>query len=188
MFFRFWVLAPARLTEYDTIRYCQYDTVIKKRAGARMPGKARLGEGCFVKKDVIVSISGLQQADEQEPDKVELVTPGRFYLRDGNYYISYHESELTGMEGTRTTVKVGPGRRVSITRTGRNHSQLCFEPGQRSNALYQTEYGPLNVATITERVESCLGSDGGSLEIRNAVEIDNVYAATNHLKIDVRVS
>ena len=49
-----------------------------------------------MKKDVIVSISGLQQADEQEPDKVELVTPGRFYLRDGNYYISYHESELTG--------------------------------------------------------------------------------------------
>lgn len=140
-----------------------------------------------MKKDVIISISGTQQYDDPEPDKVELVTRGRFYLRDGNYYISYHESELTGMEGTRTTVKVEPGR-VSITRTGSNHSQMNFVPGQRHNALYQTEYGPLNIATITEMVHASLSEEGGRLEIRYAVEIDNVYTATNHLKIDVRPS
>ncbi len=140
-----------------------------------------------MKKDVIISISGTQQYSDPEPDKVELVTAGRFYLRDGHYYISYHESELTGMEGTRTTVKVGPGC-VRITRTGRNHSQLDFVPGQRHNALYQTEYGPLNIATITERVHAALSDEGGHLEIRYAVEIDNVYAATNHLRIDVRPS
>lgn len=116
-----------------------------------------------MKKDVIISIAGTQQYDDPQPDKVELVTSGRYYLRDGNYYISYHESELTGMEGTRTTLKVEPGR-VSITRTGSTHSQLVFVQGQRHNALYQTEYGPLNIATITELVHSSLSEEGGRLE------------------------
>lgn len=137
-----------------------------------------------MKRDVMISIVGSQQYDEPEPDKIELVTPGRYYLREGNYFISYQESQLTGMEGTRTTVKVEPGK-ISITRTGRSHSQMCFVPGQRNASLYQTEYGPLHVTTVTQQMESTLGQEGGSLEIRYAVEINQVYTATNHLKITV---
>ena len=61
-----------------------------------------------MKKDVIISIRGLQESQGESEDPITLVTAGRFYRKNGLYYITYDETELTGLEGTRTTVKVGP--------------------------------------------------------------------------------
>ena len=70
-----------------------------------------------MKKDVIISIRGLQESQGESEDPITLVTAGRFYRKNGLYYISYDETELTGLEGTRTTVKVGPDT-VKVIRTG----------------------------------------------------------------------
>jgi len=51
-----------------------------------------------MQKDVIISIYGLQQQEEGSFEPVTLVTAGRYYKRGGQYFVSYDESELTGME------------------------------------------------------------------------------------------
>ena len=58
-----------------------------------------------MKKDVIISLVGTQENDG-EKDKIELITEGSMYKKGDSYYITYKESQLTGMEGTTTTVKV----------------------------------------------------------------------------------
>ena len=45
-----------------------------------------------MKKDVIISIKGLQQMDDPETDEITLTTEGRFYRRSGSYYLTYEES------------------------------------------------------------------------------------------------
>ncbi|WP_458863474.1 YwiB family protein [Acidaminobacterium chupaoyuni] len=138
-----------------------------------------------MKKDVIISISGRQDYEDQSPEKVELVTNGQYYLRGGKYYIVYEESALTGMEGTKTTMKIEPDA-LTILRTGAVSSQLRLCAGQRHTALYQSNYGPLNISTITQSLTSQLGEDGGFLEVSYAVEVDHVYTNTNYLRLEIR--
>ena len=40
---------------------------------------------------------------------MELVSEGKFYVKDGTQYIVYEESELTEMKGVTTVIKVLPG-------------------------------------------------------------------------------
>lgn len=59
-----------------------------------------------MKKDVLITIKGTQKIGN-EKDVIEMVTTGRFYRKNQMYYISYEETEATGYEGCRTTLKVG---------------------------------------------------------------------------------
>ena len=56
--------------------------------------------------DVIISISGLQ--DARTPDNIEFVTCGKYSYEKNFIRISYMESELTGLEGTQTTITITP--------------------------------------------------------------------------------
>ncbi len=138
-----------------------------------------------MKKDVMISIYGLQEAEGSGADNVTLVTRGLYARRGGKYYVSYEESDLTGLKGTRTTLRIGDGS-VVVMRRGMFPSQLIFEEGRRHTSLYHTEYGDLIVGVNTEKIHSSLDDEGGSLDVRYAVEIDHSLAGTNHLKVDVR--
>lgn len=140
-----------------------------------------------MKKDAIISIRGRQELDDPETDIVTLVTAGRFYRRNGSYYLTYDETDLTGMTGTKTTLKVSD-RSVTVLRTGLYPSQLIFEEGKRHMSLYETGYGPLTVAVRTEHIDNTLTDQGGSLNVRYAVEIDHAHAGINSLCIDVRAT
>ena len=138
-----------------------------------------------VNKDVIISIYGLQEAEGLEQSNITLVTQGKYARRGGRYYVSYEESELTGLSGTRTTLSIDD-QAVVVKRSGLYPSQMIFEKGKRHNSLYHTEYGDLIVGLSTEQIRSTLGDNGGSLDVRYAVEIDHSLAGTNHLKLDIR--
>lgn len=140
-----------------------------------------------MKKDAIISIRGRQELDDPETDIVTLVTPGRFYRKNGTYYIAYDETDLTGMTGTRTTLKIAPDS-VSVIRTGLYASHLIFETGKRHMSLYDTDFGQLTVAVCTESIKSTLTDQGGSLDVRYAVEIDHAHAGFNNLRIDIRAA
>ena len=60
--------------------------------------------------------------------------------RGGKYYIAYEESELTGLEGTKTTVKLD-GKTVALIRTGTFPSHMLFAEDERHVGLYQTPIG-----------------------------------------------
>lgn len=137
-----------------------------------------------MKKDVLISIYGLQEAEGTAPDNITLVTKGKYARRGGRYFVSYDESELTGLVGTRTTLQIDKDM-VVVHRTGQYPSQLVFEKGRRHTSLYHTEYGDLIVGVNTEHIRSSLDDDGGSLDVQYAVEIDHALAGTNHLKVDI---
>ena len=81
-----------------------------------------------MKKDVLITIKGTQRVGG-ESDVIEMMTTGRFYRKNKLYYISYEETEATGYEGCRTTLKVGPNDKVTMTRFGPSRSQLIVEQG-----------------------------------------------------------
>ena len=138
-----------------------------------------------VKKDVIISIKGLQQDPEGESDTITLVTAGRYYRKNDHYYISYEESELTGLEGTLTTFQIERDR-VTLLRVGEVNSQMVFEEGRRHLSMYDTPYGALSVGINTRKMRAELDARGGSIEIDYAIEIDHALAGQNLFRIHVR--
>jgi len=138
-----------------------------------------------VKKDAVFSIKGLHQADDQEPDEVMLTTEGRFYRKGGSYYLMYDESEVTGFEDSRTTVKVSDGS-VTVTRSGKYPSMLTFDQGKRHMGMYNTEYGGITISVNTRAISSSLTDDGGSVSVDYDIEFQHAYMSSNSLSIDVR--
>ena len=138
-----------------------------------------------MKKDVIISIRGLQEQDGEAGDPITLVTPGRYYRKNDSYYISYEESELTGLAGTRTTLRVKPDY-VKLVRTGLYPSELLFELGKRHMSLYHTDYGDLSIVVSTNHIRNTLTDDGGDLDVQYTVEVANTPVGVNHLSLTIK--
>ena len=137
-------------------------------------------------KNVILSIRGQQVYDREEPEVTELVTEGTLIPgEDGRYTLRYQESELTGLEGTNTTIDVETGR-VTILREGQVNSQMVFEEGRRHLTMYNTPYGALSIGVNTRRMKVDLDETGGSIEIDYALEVDHAVAGENLFQIYVR--
>lgn len=136
-----------------------------------------------MKTDVIISIKGTQKTDAAS-DCVEFITEGTLDAEQNKYFISYAESEVTGLSGN-TTLLIEEGR-VIMTRTGDNSSHMIFEEGVRHLSHYDTGFGVFNVGVNTHSIGSTIGADGGELRVKYSIEINNEYTGMNTFFITVK--
>ena len=137
-----------------------------------------------MRENVIISIKG-KQVNENGPDEMELVTEGRMICNDKGVLVSYQETELTGLQGTTTMLRIN-GPVVTLLREGTVNSQMVFEEGRRHLSMYETPYGSMSVGINTRRVKNTISETGGDLEIDYAIEIDNNPVGRNLFRIQVR--
>ena len=138
-----------------------------------------------MKKDVLITIRGTQQVNE-EKDVVEMITTGRYYRKNGLYYISYEETEATGYEGCRTTLKIGPNDKVTMTRFGPSRSQLIVQQGVRHQCQYDTGYGAMTIGVMGNRFESSLSDRGGELKFGYTLDIEATVSSENTVSVHVK--
>ena len=138
-----------------------------------------------MEKDVVISIKGTQRYDNNDPDVIELVTQGRLTRGGESYTLSYQESELTGLEGTLTTIQVD-GEQVTLMRVGEFTSQMVFQEGRRHLSMYNTPYGAMAIGVNTRHLLAELNDQGGDIEIDYSIEIDHALAGQNLFRISVR--
>lgn len=138
-----------------------------------------------MKKDVFISIKGIQRVDGEE-EIVELLTEGNLYKRNNSLYLSYDETEATGYEGSRTTLKLEDETRVTMRRRGAGTSQLIIEKGRRHQCCYGTDYGDLLIGVLGNQITSTLTEEGGSLQFKYSLDINTSLASENEVYIDVR--
>lgn len=138
-----------------------------------------------MKKDVIISIKGMQDYEQTGKDSIEFVTRGSLGRQSGMLTLSYEESELTGLEGTLTTIQVEP-ERVTMLRTGQVNTQMVFQEGRRHLAMYNTPYGAMAIGVNTRHLYNEMSDSGGDIEIDYAIEIDHAIVGRNIFQINVR--
>ena len=135
-------------------------------------------------KDVIISVTGIQQ-NSDGPDAMELVTAGQYGVSADEIRLTWEESELTGMEGTRTSLTVQP-RMVRLDREGALNTSMEFEEGQKHYFLYETPFGSTTMGLNTHRIRSRLGQHGGDILIDYVVDMDHTVVGRNRFYIQVR--
>lgn len=138
-------------------------------------------------KDVIITITATQATeDNADMDTLaEFTTVGQFSYADGCGTISYLESELTGMEGTFTSIHYTP-RGAHLERTGNLTSSMDFTPGVRNTFAYDTPYGSATVGLETLEYTPALSERGGTLNIVYVVDFDQAMVGMNNMHIEIR--
>lgn len=140
-----------------------------------------------MKQTKFIKVIGKQRNIEGEESEIELTTEGFLYEKNNHLYIVYEETELSGMEGTTTTLKIESNKRVSINRFGTTTNQLVFQEGERFQTLYHTMFGNIPMEVFTNYLKVDLdGLNKGVIEIRYDLNVDgSMEPLVNKLKIEL---
>lgn len=138
-----------------------------------------------MKKDVIISVKGSQISEDSDENVMELITEGKYYKKGDTYFITYKESEVTGMKGTTTTLKVVDNM-VTLMRFGSVNSQFVFQRGQKHVSYYDTEYGAFTISVYTNQMEIKVDDNGGEIRVGYELEIDNNKTGENDFHMFIR--
>lgn len=135
----------------------------------------------------MIRVLGIQKDGQGQENKIELTTEGKVYEKNNNIYIVYEESEISGMEGATTTLKVEGDKKVSMKRFGSSDSQMVFEVGKRHSSEYKTMFGDFKmyIKTHTLEVDLSLESYKGSINVSYDVVIVGMAETENTLEITV---
>ncbi|MCX8129080.1 MAG: DUF1934 domain-containing protein [Clostridia bacterium] len=136
-------------------------------------------------KNVIISVKGTQTSVNQDVSELELLTEGKYYKKGSSYFVTYKESEVTGMEGTTTTLKISEGR-VTLMRFGAVNTQFIFERGQKHVSYYDTVHGAFTIGVFANEVNVDINDNGGEIKVDYEIEIDNNKSGINDFHMLIR--
>jgi len=136
-------------------------------------------------KKVLISIKGTPVDTVDEDEVFELLTDGEYVQKNGMYTFSYIGSSLTGEEGTITTFDVEK-ERVTLKRNDGINGDMIFTENQKQHFLYNTPFGSVMMGIDTHHIVNNMADDGGDLEIRYDIEVDNISVSQNLFEINVR--
>ena len=114
-------------------------------------------------KKAIISICSTQDIGEKE--KIEVVTVGEFSINGDEFIATYDETEISGMEGTKTTLKIKENK-VVLHREGTTSTKMEFQKNNTQVALYNTPYGMLELKTSTKELDLDVNEKGGNISIK----------------------
>lgn len=134
-------------------------------------------------KEVLVSISGLQFADENK-DAVELITVGDYYKRNGKHYLVYEEA-AEGFEGTTRNMIKFNEHMVDITKKGVTNVHMVFEEKQKNMTYYNTPFGNLLIGLSTNHID--MEEEEGAINIKIEYSLDVNYEFISDCKINISV-
>ena len=139
-------------------------------------------------KDVIITITATQSTHDASDMETlaEFSTVGAYTYADGCGTISYFESELTGMEGTFTSIHYTP-QGATLERSGNLTSKMEFSPGVRNAFAYDLPFGSATVGLETLEYTPALTDAGGTLDIVYVVDFDHAMVGINNLHIEIRL-
>lgn len=103
--------------------------------------------------DVIVEINTIQKDyTTNDQDTINLVSLASINTSELFDLVSYEDSELTGLKGNKTVIKIEKDS-ITMIRYGKNSSKMYFKQGVRSNSKYNTDYGEFDLEIDTKKLE-----------------------------------
>ena len=131
-------------------------------------------------KDIMLKITGKQinRNNEVEEETVEFMTEGKLYKKNGSTYIVYEETEMSGLEGVKTTLRIDDASGdVKMKRFGKG-----------INSLYETPFGAVPMEVLTYKIVNDLEPDEGKGKLFIDYEISLKGLAESRSMLDIEVT
>lgn len=157
------------------------------------------------KKLVNLVISNKQYSETLEPkgesftrelnleDNLEVLTEGFLYNKNLATYITYDETEKSGLENTKTVIKLDKNNGLRIRRYGQDDGagtmDMMLEEGILNITKYYIPQGSLEMKIYTNKIESSLDEDGyGKIFADYKIKMEPFLNVRNKLEIEVKPS
>ena len=138
-----------------------------------------------MEKSAVISIRSFSDLDKDEV--IEVVTPGKFHLGESEFKAVYEESEISGMDGTTTTLVIKDDVLV-LEREGSTSTRIEFKKGEDVISLYNTPYGMMNINISTKELDIDMDEDGGVIYTKYVLGLEGQPGITTELKVKIRAN
>lgn len=138
-----------------------------------------------MEKSAVISIRSFSDLDKDEV--IEVVTPGKFHLGESEFKAVYEESEISGMDGTTTTLVIKDDVLV-LERVGSTSTRMEFKKGEDVISLYNTPYGMMNINISTKELDIDMDEDGGVIYTKYVLGLEGQPGITTELKVKIRAN
>lgn len=126
----------------------------------------------YLKNITPIDVFSADSFDSVNAQRIDIDYEGTLSVVNGRISIDYAESELTGMEGTTTSISfdIDNPSLVVMSRKGSVEGTLCFEDNARIMCSQNIPEMELPMVVDTEKLINELSEDGGELKISYGLE------------------
>ena len=137
-----------------------------------------------MQKDVILFMASRQAGGAIEEDRVEVITAGQYYKKNGAHFVVYEELSEDGRTAARNMIKIRNGK-TEVIKNGEASVHMVFELHKKNFSYYDMPYGKMMVGLETERMDCTEEEDRLSLLLQYRLEVDYQYMADCTVEIRI---
>lgn len=131
----------------------------------------------------IIGVGSKQQGNEN--DAIEIVSQGDFYKKENCYYAVYEETELSGMAGTTTTIKIKP-KELCLIRMGTTNAKVKFKENEKNISMYNTPHGTLELWIETKKLNINADDKGAEILVNYYMSLAGQKPLKTELNIKIK--
>lgn len=139
----------------------------------------------YMKKDVLITISGIQSDLFKESDKIEVITNGSYYKKNNKHYLLYDEIVEGQDEVIRNVAKFGEDE-FHITKSGFTNVNMSFEENKRNITNYITPYGSMLIGVDASRIDVVENEESIQVDIAYTLDVNYEHLAECTLHMDIQ--
>ena len=136
-------------------------------------------------KDVLVKVSGLQFAGEEDSDSLEVITSGTYYKKNGKHYVLYDEVMEGTTEITKNVIKISE-HSMEVTRKGPAAVHMVFERDKKNVSYYYTPFGNLLIGIDAKEIQVTENELDINVKVQYGLDINYEHVADCHITVDVK--
>jgi len=137
-----------------------------------------------VKKNVMISLAGLQYMEEEAEAPIEVITFGNYFLKEGEHFVFYEEVSESG-KNTKCRLKFDDSC-FEMNKHDEARTKLVFVPGEEYLTSYPTPYGSIFVGILTQSLEVDETEDLIRAKIVYGLEINGAKTANCTLYVKIQ--
>ena len=137
-----------------------------------------------MQKEVLIFMTSIQRGGTVGEDKLEVITAGQYYLKNGKHYITYEDVSEDGRTRERNIIKIREDR-AEVIKKGETSVHMIFEKDKKNYSCYDVPYGKMMVGLETSRMEVTEEEDRLELRLEYRLEMDDQHIADCLVEIRV---
>lgn len=134
----------------------------------------------------IVEIKTIQKDyNTNRQDTINLISMANIKIGESFDLVSYEESEITGLKGNKTVIKIEKDS-LTMIRYGKNSSKMYFKQGVKSYSKYNTDYGEFDIEIDTKKFDIEKLKNIYKIKIEYDINIKSLFNGFNIIDIIIK--
>lgn len=135
--------------------------------------------------EVLLTLQGLQfDQREEDADKIEIVTVGDYYKKNGKHYVIYEEITEGFSQPTKNRLKFSDGM-MELSRNGLVNMHMVFQENKKNLTNYSTPFGQILIGIDTKKIQIEERKDNIVVDVDYSLDVNYEFLSDCHIKISI---